>query len=137
MNTHAILTVSKGGEGKYEMLKESYIANWKNLPADAVKVRVARPSLLAPPSFLLYNYKDAEKYFLECEGCSKMEARKRAWEAVAFEEIFRKYILSHGRSIEKLKALAELAKEKDVYLICFEKDWPCHRFILLDMAKKL
>ena len=37
------------------MLKQSYIANWKNLPEDAIKIRVARPHRLLSPSLDLLN----------------------------------------------------------------------------------
>lgn len=35
-----------------------------------------------------------------------------------------------------MREIKKLAEAKDVYLICYEKEYPCHRFLLLDMIKK-
>ena len=37
----------------------------------------------------------------------------------------------------ELKRLKELATDNDVYLICYEKNYPCHRFILIDLINVL
>jgi hypothetical protein len=37
-----------------------------------------------------------------------------------------------------MKTIGEAAKTKDIYLVCFEKpDDNCHRFILLELIKKM
>lgn len=47
------------------MLKEGYIGRWKRYPKDEVKIRVARPSVLAPSNELLKDFKEGriEEYF--------------------------------------------------------------------------
>jgi hypothetical protein len=42
------------------MLKEGYIGKWKKYPKDEVKVRVARPSVLAPSKELLKDWKEGK-----------------------------------------------------------------------------
>ena len=101
------------------MLKESYIANWKNLPQESYKVRVARPSILGPSKQLLNDYK----------------YKKLSWNV--YERRFREEILNNPKAVEELKWLATISKLKDVYLICYEKEYPCHRFILIDIINEL
>jgi uncharacterized protein YeaO (DUF488 family) len=101
------------------MIKESYISMWNKLPSDAIKVRVARPSVLSPSKELFYDYKEGWINWRE------------------FENRFRKEIISSPKAIAELKRLKELSQEKDVYLICYEKNYPCHRFILIDLIKEL
>jgi len=101
------------------MIKESYISMLNKLPNDAIKVRVARPSVLSASKELLYDYKEGRINWQE------------------FENRFRKEILSNPKAIAELKRLKELSQEKDVYLICYEKNYPCHRFILIDLIKEL
>ena len=92
---------------------------WNKLPRDAVKVRVARPSVLSPSDELFHAYK---------EGGIK-------WEE--FETRFRHEILGNPEALRELRRLRDLSSRKDVYLICYEKEYPCHRFILLDLIKGL
>jgi uncharacterized protein YeaO (DUF488 family) len=101
------------------MIKESYISMWNKLPNDAIKVRVARPSVLSASKELLYDYKEGRINWQE------------------FEVRFRKEILSNPAAIAELKRLKKLSYENDVYLICYEKKYPCHRFILIDLIKEL
>jgi uncharacterized protein YeaO (DUF488 family) len=101
------------------MIKESYISMWNKLPHDVIKVRVARPSVLSASKELLYDYKEG----------------RISWQE--FENRFRKEILSNPKAVAELKRLKELSQEKDVYLICYEKSYPCHRFILIDLIKDL
>lgn len=99
------------------LLRESYIANWKKLPEDAVRIRVARPSILAPSKVLLKDYKNG---------------------LIDWNEYTRRFlleILSNPEAIAKLKEIKALAQEKDVYLICYEKHPPCHRFILMKLIE--
>jgi uncharacterized protein YeaO (DUF488 family) len=101
------------------MIKESYISMWNKLPGDAMKVRVARPSVLSPSKELFYDYKEGRINWQE------------------FENRFRKEMISSPKASAELKRLKELSQEKDVYLICYEKNYPCHRFILIDLIKEL
>lgn len=92
---------------------------WNTLPQDAIKVRVARPSVLSASKELLYDYKKG----------------RTPWQE--FEARFRKEIRSNPRAMTELKRLKALSKENDVYLICYEKNYPCHRFILIDLINEL
>jgi len=101
------------------MIKESYISMWNKLPKDVIKVRVARPSVLSASEGLLHDYKNGRITWRE------------------FEARFRKEIQSNPKAMAELKRLKELAAKKDVYLICYEKNYPCHRFILMDLINEL
>lgn len=101
------------------MLKEGYIGRWKKYPKDEVKVRVARPSVLAPSKELLKDFKEG----------------KIDWGG--YERRFRKEILGNPKAVARLKEIKKLAEEKDVRLICYEKNPPCHRFILIDLINSL
>ena len=101
------------------MIKESYISMWNKLPTDAIKVRVARPSVLSASKELITDYKGG----------------RINWQV--FEVRFRKEILSNPKAVTELNRLKELSQTKDVYLICYEKNYPCHRFILIDLINNL
>lgn len=101
------------------MLKEGYIGKWKKYPKNEVKVRVASPSVLAPSKELLKDFKEG----------------KTDWGA--YDRRFRKEILDNPEAVAKLKEIKKLAEEKDVRLICYEKNPPCHRFILIDLINSL
>jgi uncharacterized protein YeaO (DUF488 family) len=100
-------------------LREGYIAKWKKYPTDEVKIRVARPSVLGPSQRLL----DIYKY----EGL--------AWDI--YERLFRKEILGNPKALAKIDEIRKLlADGTNVRLICYEKNPPCHRFILMNMIKE-
>ena len=101
------------------MLKEGYIARWRKYPEDEVKIRVARPHVLSPSSHLLSDYKNG---FI-------------TWEV--YEKRFRQEILSRLDSRAELVRIAEMSKTEDVRLMCYEKNPPCHRFILIEIIKEL
>ncbi len=101
------------------MMKESNISMWNTLPHDAIKVRVARPSVLSASKELLNDYKKG----------------RIPWQE--FEARFRKEIRGNPKALAELKRLKTLSKENDVYLICYEKNYPCHRFILIDLINEL
>lgn len=99
-------------------LKEGYIGKWSRYAKDEVKIRVARPSVLAPSERLLKRWKGGKIDWAE------------------YERRFREEILSNP-AVAKLREIKKLAEEKDVRLICYEKNPPCHRFILIDMVREL
>ena len=92
---------------------------WNKLPIDAIKVRVARPSVLSASKELFNDYKKGRINWQE------------------FEARFRKEMLSNRKAVAELNRLKELSQGKDVYLICYEKNYPCHRFILIDLINNL
>ena len=101
------------------MLRETYLANIKNLPLNSVRIRVARPSVLAPSAQLLREYKSGQLDWDYFTACFKVE------------------ILNNPKAIKRLQELKMLAKSQDVYLYCYEKNPPCHRFILMDIINEL
>jgi uncharacterized protein YeaO (DUF488 family) len=105
---------------------EGYIANWKSYPKDEVKVRVARPNVLAPSQELLGEF----------NRLKRMYGRERAWELSRYEERFKREILNNPEAMAKLKEIRELAKNRSVRLICYEKNPPCHRFILMKLIEE-
>ena len=54
-----------------------------------------------------------------------------------YTERFRQEILGSVEALAALRHIIELAEARDVYLICWEKEPPCHRFLLLDLAREL
>ncbi len=101
------------------MILEGYIANWKNYPKDEIKIRVAIPSVLSPNKELLKDYKEG----------------KINWKT--YEERFKKEIEKNPKAIKKLREIKKLSETKNVRLICYEKHYPCHRFILIDLIKEV
>lgn len=97
-------------------LKEGYLAKLKSYPADEIKVVVTRTahSVLAPSKGLL----------------DLVKAKKIDWEA--YEITYWREIMGNPDAMAKLREILLLLKEgKTVRLICYEKNPPCHRFILM------
>jgi len=101
------------------MLRETYLANLRNLPPGALTVRVARPSLLSPSLALLKDWK----------------AGKITWPE--YESRFKAEIMTRPGAVEKMREIKESAAREDVYLFCYEKNPPCHRFILLKLIARI
>jgi uncharacterized protein YeaO (DUF488 family) len=118
------------------MLKESYVAKLKTLPKDAIKIDVGYPGIFAPSEELLSDFNALKETFMK-KGICKHEARKQAWEKTHFETRYREQVSSQPRLINRLKEIKKLADKKDVYLYCYCGSFPCHRFILMDIIKKL
>lgn len=113
------------------MIKECYFAQLKKLrkehpETDFIAVTRTSHNVLAPSKKLLQDYKLAEK---------KLGDRWKAWHEVNYESRYKEEIFSNQDAFDKIKKIAETAKKKDVYLVCYEKEPPCHRFILLEMIK--
>ncbi len=102
------------------MLKESYLANMKNLPKDSVKIVVTRSAghMLSPSKTLLFGYKKGKIDWAEYVNTFYREMDNPACVAI-------------------MREIKKIAETRDLYLICYEKEYPCHRFLLLDMIKKL
>ena len=103
------------------MLKESYLANIKNLPKDAIKIVVTRSAghMLSPSSALLWNYKKG----------------RINWEQYV-KTFYRE--MDNPACVAIMREIKKLAKEKDVFLICYEVPGKnCHRYLLVDMINKL
>lgn len=99
-------------------LREGYIAKWKKYPTDEIKIRVARPSHLGPSEDLLKAIKN---------------------DVISWVE----YEIDFRREMEKPFAQNEIAIIREmlnaginVRLLCYEKNPPCHRFILIDIIEE-
>lgn len=100
------------------MIKQTYLSNLKNLPPGSLRIRVCRPSLLAPSKKLLDEYKSG----------------KISWNE--YSDHFRLQLLANKDAFESLFKLKGLAETRDVYLYCYEKDpRHCHRSILMKILK--
>lgn len=102
------------------MLKESYLANMRNLPENVEKIVVTRTAghVLSPSKVLLWDYKKG----------------RITWDQ--YVERF-KQEMNNDVCMAAMRKIKWIAKSKDVYLICYEKSYPCHRFLLIDMITRL
>ncbi len=102
------------------MLKDSYLSNIVNLPRDAIKMIVTRKAghVLSPSWGLLRDYKDG----------------KINWEQ--YTERF-KQEMTNDICIAEMRKIKWMAKDKDIFLICYEKSGNCHRHILKKMIEEL
>lgn len=102
------------------MLKEGYLAKLKTYPKGEIKIVVTRTakSVLAPSWDLLNSYKDSLTDWHE------------------YERRFRRE-MENPEAVKEMRRIKELAKTRDVRLICYEKNYPCHRFILMDLINSM
>lgn len=117
-------------------LREGYIARWNKYPNDEVKIRVARPSVLGPSKELLSELMTTKKRLKEGGGKFKDErcARKMAGALVDYEKRFRKEIAENAFAQNEMAVIREMLNAGiNVRLLCYEKEPPCHRFILMDL----
>jgi len=123
--------------GKIGELREGYIANWKTYLRDEICVRVARPSVLAPSKRLLESFMKIKTLAMK-KGLSELDARKEAWIFSDYEEFFRKEIMDSWKARHKLAEIVKLLQDgKNVRLICYEKEPPCHRFLLMEIIQEM
>src|SRR5659263_122810 len=104
-------------------LKETYLGNVENVKKanpDAVLIDVTRRtgSVLSPSWDML------NEYF----------ARKITWDGYISRFVKE---MDNPVSRADMLRIGELARTRDVYLVCFEKKGNCHRFLLVDMIKGL
>lgn len=102
-------------------LREGYLALLKKYPSDERKIVVTRTahSVLAPSEELLWDIKD----------------KKITWEE--YEKRFREEMKSSSEAQYMMGEIIGLLYTTNVRLICYEKKYPCHRFILIDMIKEM
>ena len=115
------------------MLKETYlsklaITRQRHPDAEFVAVTRTAHSVLAPSEKLLADYKKAEE---------RLGDRWKAWNLTNYEARYRKEISDNPEALKEIKRIKKSSYEKDIYLICYEKEPPCHRFILLDIIDKI
>jgi len=82
---------------------------------------------LAPSKELLKVYKDELK---------RTNEQRIAWNISRYDSTFRRQIMRNSESFKELKRIGKLSKEKDVYLLCHEKDEAyCHRRIVREIIE--
>lgn len=114
------------------------MANLKNIPKGVIKIRVARPSILASSGSLFQEFIRRRGELEKKYGKGSVRAHNQALKDINWESKFRQEILNNPEAIKKLKEIKELAKKKDVYIWCWEKrPKVCHRFVLLELIKDI
>ncbi|MFZ3168537.1 MAG: DUF488 family protein [Candidatus Methanoperedens sp.] len=103
-------------------LKETYFANLgnvKKMDPGAVIIDVTRRagSVLSPSWDMLNEYK----------------AGKMTWDGY-ISRFLRE--MDNPVSRAEMLRIGDLARTKEVYLVCFERMGNCHRFLLVDMIKR-
>jgi len=103
------------------MLKEGYLAKMHTYPRDEIKIVVTatNEAVLAPSWDLLNDYKD----------------KKIDWNE--YIRRFKAEMMTNPEAIKVMRGIKELAKTEDVRLICYERQYPCHRYILLELIASL
>lgn len=102
--------------GRRAMLKEYCLWEGNKLPKDAIRFKVARPSVLGVPKPIWEKFQKREIDFKE------------------YSEAYINWAWRSPKARERIKLIARRVKRnkvKDVYLGCYCRDYPCHRFILL------
>jgi hypothetical protein len=120
-------------------LKETYVSNVVHVPPrDRVFVMRHRGhDALAPPEELFRDFKDREAA-LKTRGLSPVDAHNQAWDDVRYEERFGAAFWANAAAVTELTAILKRAASEDVWLVCYEKPpKKCHRFLLLEYARKL
>lgn len=112
-------------------IKTGYLANMESYPDSETYILVMRErgnDELAPRKELLKDYKNLEERF----------DRETAWEKTDYEVRFRRKIKNSLKAEKKIEKIAFLVAffDEDVRLICYEKNPPCHRFILKDIIEE-
>ena len=102
-------------------LKETYLAKWKEIPKHAKGIAITRTakSILAPSETLLKDWKNSRITWSE------------------YEVRYRKEILENQIALNRMREIKKMSESQDIYLVCYEKGPPCHRFILSEMIKAL
>jgi len=109
------------------MLKETYISNAENV--DGILFQVTRSHTVELEGAL---YVPELAPTLDLLSAKKYE--KMPWDE--YSERFREQILTDEKAMATLREIFEISKVADVYLVCYEKKYPCHRFILLELIEE-
>ncbi|MCK4410943.1 DUF488 family protein [Candidatus Bipolaricaulota bacterium] len=120
-------------------LRQTYLSMKAKLPLDVKAVLVMRGrgnDELAPSKKLLDDFNHYKRQFKSHSKWYR-DAYRYAWDRSNYKQRFTEEILNNPKAMNHLKLLAEDAKHKDVYLICYEgEDKPCHRKLLLKIASQ-
>lgn len=119
-------------------MRQTYLSVKSKLPVEAEAVLVMRGrgnDELAPTEGLLHDFNELKKQFVL--GCGYESDVHYAWQKSEYERRFRAQIKGSPKALARLKELAEVARVRDVFLVCYEgDDKPCHRRVLLQIAEE-
>ncbi|AXR82315.1 DUF488 family protein, N3 subclade [Natrarchaeobaculum sulfurireducens] len=117
-----------GGVGQYEPSEGADVFGVVRYPKEFVE-RVTDRNIpaIAPPEDLLNAYKTVEE---AAEENSEPNPASIAWNSVSYERRYLEHLEGPGQQAV-LAELVDRARERDVWLVCWEKDarW-CHRRLL-------
>ncbi len=105
------------------MLRETFLSNIPNVNkenpgAEIIVVMRGRGHILSPSWALLNGYRAGH---------------------VTWDEYIARFVkeMESPECVSEMRRIGELARKKDVYLVCQERKGNCHRFLLVDMIRKL
>jgi len=110
------------------MLKQYCIWESDKLPQGAIKFKVARPSVLGVPQQIWLRWKNEGDYY----------GGEYQWED--YETDYINAIWQNPKARARLKLIATTAnrqRKRDVYLGCYCRGMPCHRFTLLAFLEQV
>lgn len=106
---------------------ESYLGNkkhWQKLKAEGTHIEFVTQtahSALAPPRDLLDDWNATNKTLQD-------------WQDINYRERYYSHIEGSEKAQLRLEELREIESSgTDVCVVCYEKDFPCHRFYVLEM----
>jgi hypothetical protein len=121
-------------------LKETYLAVLKKkrdlFPDDYFEViTLTAGSVLAPSDRLLNDVKFLQKQF-ETMKVPNEWARWMAWDNSDYENRYRQQLKDDPEAQERIKTLIKkMVDGQSVWVVCYEKYPPCHRFVLWDILR--
>jgi len=125
-----------------DFIKQAHLSVKDIIRADE-KISVGHPSPLAPSRTLLEEFAHFADDYLRVAGPNPAEEIKRkaqvyAWVLTNFEERYRHEVAARPEAeAELLRILAKTRRGLVVLLYSGEKDWPCHRLVLLDILREM
>ncbi len=102
----------------------------------------AAKSILSPSKKLLKWWKKREELIKSGNGPERRHPKGNlkyslTIEFVDFRRKYEKEIKSSIKANLRIAELIKISKTKTVWLVCYEKEYPCHRFILEDMISTI
>lgn len=107
------------------------------------KISVAYPSPLGPSKTLLAEFMHFASDYLQVAGPNpseevKKNARLYGWGLTNYDERYRQEIAGRPEAQAELhRILARARRGFTILLYSREMDWPCHRFVLLDILRAM
>jgi hypothetical protein len=105
------------------------------------KISVAYPSPLGPSKTLLAEFTHFASDYLQVAGPNPSEEIKKnaclySWGLINYEERYRQEIAGRPEAQAELHRILARAR-RGFTIYSREKDWPCHRFVLLDILRAM